>query len=97
MLAEDVHLQGPGQRWPSGGQGDGVHLGVEDGEGAGEEGQKDTDRKTAPQEAMPFPGAGGAPRGHLPSLLNWPERPPEPVEPRTLLTLPPGVGGSLAQ
>lgn len=35
MLAEDVHLQGPGQRWPSGGQGDGVHLGVEDGEGAG--------------------------------------------------------------
>lgn len=34
-MAEDVHLQGPGQRWPSGGQGDGVHLGLGEGEGAG--------------------------------------------------------------
>lgn len=90
-MAEDVHLQGPGQRWPSGGQGDGVHLRVGEGEGAGlfgagEEGHKGADRKTAPQEAMSFPGAGGAPRGHLPSLLNRPERPPEPVEPWSLLT-----------
>lgn len=90
-MAGDVCLQGPGQRWPSGGQVDGVHLGVAEGEGAGlfwagEEGQKETDRKTAPQEATSFPGAGGAPQGHLPSLLNWPERPLEPVEPWHLLT-----------